>query len=262
MRAFYEQALIFRRKHFLKLAESSLEQALAIKPDFQEARIFLATVRIEQGNLGGAMEELSRSLGLSGEIVRAPHLIPVRAMEPSRALESVGEAFEKAPAVLQSIHSMLSELPSAFRTQPPSAEELRAQSEDSIKKGVRESSQSTKRTHEEISNGDNNGLSSQSDRDGSSSKDTRDGHSQSSIADKADSKERVEIKSEKRRFGGFSLRRYPDLPKKEDDSNSIEAELRKRNDPENSTAGSQGAESNQFSVSEQINSARKFHREK
>ena len=257
VRAFYEQALIFRRKHFLKLAESSLEQALAIKPDYQEARILLATVRIEQGNLGGAMEELSRSLGLSGDKSNS-----IRTASDTRqgngakpGLRSVGEAFEKAPAVLQSIHSMLSELPSAFRTQPPSTEELRSQSDDSKKKESQESSQSTKRTHEEISNGDNNGLSSQSDRDGSSRKDTREGHSQSSAADKADSKERVEIKSEKRRFGGFSLRRYPQLPKKEDDSNSIEAELRKRNDPENSTAGSQSAESNQFSVSEQINSA-------
>ncbi len=63
VRAFYEQALIFRQKHYLKLAESSLEQALAVKPDYQDARILLATIRIDQGDVGAAMKELSRSLG-------------------------------------------------------------------------------------------------------------------------------------------------------------------------------------------------------
>jgi Tfp pilus assembly protein PilF len=64
VKGFYEQALIFRTRGYRKLAQSSLEQALAIDPKYNEARILLATVQLEQGNLGGAVQELSRSLGL------------------------------------------------------------------------------------------------------------------------------------------------------------------------------------------------------
>lgn len=64
-KAFYEQALLFRQKGYPKLAESSLCQALAIDPAFRDARILLAAVRLEAGNTGGAVQELTRSLGLS-----------------------------------------------------------------------------------------------------------------------------------------------------------------------------------------------------
>lgn len=67
VRGFYEQALIFRERGYLKLAESALEQALAAQPDYNEARVLLATVRIQQGNVGGAVQELSRTLGLKIE---------------------------------------------------------------------------------------------------------------------------------------------------------------------------------------------------
>ncbi len=82
--AFYEQALIFRQQGYLKLADSSLEQALriarssaktagkrAVHPkkfnenDLTRIRLLLATVRLEQGNVGSAAEELSRSLGIT-----------------------------------------------------------------------------------------------------------------------------------------------------------------------------------------------------
>lgn len=65
LRAFYEQALIFRQKGYPKLAESALSQALAVDPNYREARILLAAVRLETGNTGGAARELTRSLGLS-----------------------------------------------------------------------------------------------------------------------------------------------------------------------------------------------------
>lgn len=62
--AYYEQAIIFREKGFHKLAASRLEQALAIKPKFQKARLLLATVKLEQGNVPDAMQELGKTLGL------------------------------------------------------------------------------------------------------------------------------------------------------------------------------------------------------
>ncbi|MCC7530331.1 MAG: hypothetical protein IT342_17535 [Candidatus Melainabacteria bacterium] len=77
--AFYEQALIFRQQGYLKLADSSLEQALRIAKsssknpkrksfnvnDLNRIRLLLATVRLEQGNVGSAAEELGRSLGIA-----------------------------------------------------------------------------------------------------------------------------------------------------------------------------------------------------
>ncbi|HEY9775540.1 MAG TPA: hypothetical protein V6C81_17370 [Planktothrix sp.] len=110
VRAFYEQALIFQQKGFLKLAGSSLEQALAIKPDFQEARILLATIRIEQGNVGGAVQELSKSLGLNigGTAGGAKTAAKSTGVQQKR---ETNDLLAKAPAVLQSLHSMLAEIP-------------------------------------------------------------------------------------------------------------------------------------------------------
>lgn len=64
-KAFYEQALLFRQKGYAKLAESALNQALQIEPNFKDARVLLAAIRLEGGNAGGAAKELSLSLGLS-----------------------------------------------------------------------------------------------------------------------------------------------------------------------------------------------------
>ena len=89
VRGFYEQALIFRERGYLKLAESALEQALAAQPDYNEARVLLATVRIQQGNVGGAVQELSRTLGLKIE----------DSQETNKGKGST------APIVLQTIHT-------------------------------------------------------------------------------------------------------------------------------------------------------------
>lgn len=66
--AYYEQALLFRDQKFHKLAVSRLEQALAIDPQYQPARILLATIKLEQGNVGDAAELLGKTLGI--EIAR------------------------------------------------------------------------------------------------------------------------------------------------------------------------------------------------
>jgi tetratricopeptide (TPR) repeat protein len=90
---FYEQALIFRQRGYLKLAESALEQALAAKPDYSDARVLLATVRLQQGNVGGAVQELSRTLGLNIDDEKDPH----KGNSPA------------IPIVLQSIHKEIKE---------------------------------------------------------------------------------------------------------------------------------------------------------
>jgi cytochrome c-type biogenesis protein CcmH/NrfG len=67
-KAFYEQAIIFRDRGFFKLAESALQQAIEsdnnVKNNWQ-ARMLLATVRIQQGNLEQALGELSQMIGLT-----------------------------------------------------------------------------------------------------------------------------------------------------------------------------------------------------
>lgn len=93
-KAFYEQALIFRDRGYLKLAQSSLEQALALKPDFTEGRMLLATVQIQQGNLGAAMQQLGQSLG-----------IKVATKDGDKVVE---DEFPP-PTVLQSLHTLLPE---------------------------------------------------------------------------------------------------------------------------------------------------------
>lgn len=65
VRAFYEQAQIFKEKGYPKLAQSALRQALAIKPEYRDARIFLASMHLESGELSDATRELFRSLGLN-----------------------------------------------------------------------------------------------------------------------------------------------------------------------------------------------------
>lgn len=67
MDAYYQQALIFKEQKLLKMAASRLEQALAINPDYKKARVLLATIFIEQGNLSDAMNHLGKSMNPSEE---------------------------------------------------------------------------------------------------------------------------------------------------------------------------------------------------
>lgn len=114
--AYYEQAVIFRQRGFRKLAESALERALAVNKDYQQARILLATVRLEQGNFGGAVEELSRSLGLTAPTIstisRPPKSEDDIAAKATAAVESA------SASVLQSLHECLP-LPESSESEVP-----------------------------------------------------------------------------------------------------------------------------------------------
>lgn len=71
-KAFYEQALIFRDRAYVKLAESSLNQALSIDPNFQQARLLLAAIKLENGHVGTASRELNKTLGLEEKAAALP----------------------------------------------------------------------------------------------------------------------------------------------------------------------------------------------
>jgi tetratricopeptide (TPR) repeat protein len=93
VQAFYEQALIFKQKGYNKLAQSSLQQALAVKPEFRDARVLLASLYLEDGDLSHATKELARSLGL--DVDKRPAALPAN-----------GEALPQA-TIVQTPHGKL-----------------------------------------------------------------------------------------------------------------------------------------------------------
>ena len=105
-KAFWEQALIFRDRGFLKLAQSALMQALTVKPDYNEARLLLAVVRLEQGDFSGCATDLSRMLG-----IQPPKFMDFKnSSKPPQTNEVKDSAvadFEHAPSVMQMPHYYL-----------------------------------------------------------------------------------------------------------------------------------------------------------
>jgi hypothetical protein len=103
VRAFYEQALIFEQRGYLKLAESSLQQALSVDPQYQKARVLLATIQLKQGNIGGAANELARSLGLPENSQGQ------KAARPEDQLLDDAPKAVPPPSLLQVLHNILPE---------------------------------------------------------------------------------------------------------------------------------------------------------
>ncbi|MCW5824293.1 MAG: tetratricopeptide repeat protein [Cyanobacteria bacterium TGS_CYA1] len=64
-KSFFEQALIYRQKQIHDMAVTCLQQALTIKPKYKDARVLLATLQLEKGNVGSAFEQLKESLGMT-----------------------------------------------------------------------------------------------------------------------------------------------------------------------------------------------------
>lgn len=129
VRAFYEQSLIFHQRGYLKLAESALEQALAVDADYKQARVLLATIRLAQGNVGGAVSELSRTLGLPEN--KKPQINLDNEVPADAIVESEAKELERPmppPSLLQVLHNILpvpDEEPPAASVQPatPAAEQ-------------------------------------------------------------------------------------------------------------------------------------------
>lgn len=63
-KSFFEQALIYRQKQLHDMSVTCLQQALTIKPKFKDARVLLAALQLEKGNVGSAFEQLKESLGI------------------------------------------------------------------------------------------------------------------------------------------------------------------------------------------------------
>jgi len=96
--AYYEQALIFREKGFHKLAVSRLEQALAIRPKYSRARLLLATLKLEQGKVSDAVEQLGESLNLQKSQT---------AIKPDEETNGINLMDGVPPMILQSLHAAL-----------------------------------------------------------------------------------------------------------------------------------------------------------
>jgi tetratricopeptide (TPR) repeat protein len=88
-KSFFEQALIYRQKQIHDMAVTCLEQALTIKPKYKDARVLLATLQLEKGNVGGAFEQLKESLGM---------------LPDSKSGEELGR---ESDTILQTIHTFI-----------------------------------------------------------------------------------------------------------------------------------------------------------
>ncbi len=88
-KSFFEQALIYRQKQIHDMAVTCLEQALTIKPKYKDARVLLATLQLEKGNVGGAFAQLRESLGM---------------LPDSKSGEDLGR---ESDTILQTIHTFI-----------------------------------------------------------------------------------------------------------------------------------------------------------
>lgn len=95
VRAFREQAEIFKERGNLKLAKSALEQSLAVTPGDSESRSFLVQLQFQSGNLVGAASEVGKLFGINQEKpkvaetkVKAPEVKVKLADSKPRAAES------------------------------------------------------------------------------------------------------------------------------------------------------------------------------
>lgn len=96
VRAFYEQALIFKQKGYNKLAQSALQQALAIQPGYRDARVLLASLYLDSGAITSAAQELFRSLGLNPAMNTKSSGV-ARADVNAGAVESAGSGSGSVP---------------------------------------------------------------------------------------------------------------------------------------------------------------------
>lgn len=97
VRAFYEQAQIFKQQGNTKLAKSALEQALAIAPKYTEARTMLVQTHLESGNLIGVANEVGKLFNLGQERPKreAPSYLAYQGA-PSAAIQIAKGNFPKA----------------------------------------------------------------------------------------------------------------------------------------------------------------------
>lgn len=139
-KAFYEQALIFQGRGFLKLAESSLQQAIEADNDVKhnwQARILLAAVRMQQGNLEQALGELTQILGIT-----PPKALPYKVVRTEKDIQH--DDTEKLLAsipVMQMPHGVLAvpevEISEPTADAPPSSEILRGLTAADLNKAKR-----------------------------------------------------------------------------------------------------------------------------
>lgn len=96
VRAFYEQAQIFKQLGSPKLAKSALEQALAIAPNYSDARTLLVQTHLESGNLIGVANEVGKlfSFGQERPKREAPNYLAYQGA-PSAALSIAQGKFPK-----------------------------------------------------------------------------------------------------------------------------------------------------------------------
>jgi tetratricopeptide (TPR) repeat protein len=104
-RAFYEKGVLLKNSHKVDLAIDSLNEALRLRPRYQPARLLLASIAIERGDLGAAMKHIGTSIGFAMQ----SEWNPVEQTDAAVTYASqIPEPTElPAPWILQSLHLCL-----------------------------------------------------------------------------------------------------------------------------------------------------------
>jgi tetratricopeptide (TPR) repeat protein len=111
VRAFFEQAKIFREKGHGRLAQGALEQALSVKPNYRDARVLLATIYLESGKFADAASELASTLGLTKQTRKAQKLKTKKIAKKNKELPNYELGI--TPSVIQMPHGTLASVSNA-----------------------------------------------------------------------------------------------------------------------------------------------------
>ncbi|MBX9725035.1 MAG: hypothetical protein K2X81_26770, partial [Candidatus Obscuribacterales bacterium] len=133
VRAFREQAEIFKERGNLKLAKSALEQSLAVTPGDSESRSFLVQLQFQSGNLVAAASEVGKLFGINQEK-------PKVAESKTKAPDLKTKIAESKPRSAE-VKSHSSESKSGFYISPPSPSSLANSNVGGVNVNAEESSE-------------------------------------------------------------------------------------------------------------------------
>jgi len=104
-KAFYEKGVLLKNSHRVDQAIDSLNEALKVRPRYQPARLLLASIAIERGDLGTAMKHIGTSIGFAMQSEWPQVEMTDEAVAYTSQIPDPTEL--PAPWILQSLHMCL-----------------------------------------------------------------------------------------------------------------------------------------------------------
>jgi hypothetical protein len=104
-RAFYEKGVMLKNSHHVDQAIDCLNEALKIRARYQPARLLLASIAIERGDLGAAMKHIGTSIGFA---MQSEWPVVTETDAAVAYTSQIPEPMDlPAPWILQSLHMCL-----------------------------------------------------------------------------------------------------------------------------------------------------------